>query len=242
LDAVRAAFSEGPLEPWLEVKMPPDWTGSGPGQSDDEIYRAFARALGGSSQAITAHRQRFVAYAAAAAAQTEKPFVDVGCGAGEFLKLLKDEGIEAIGVETSEQQTALLRAAGFDVRCTDAVSFLEERPDASLGGVSTFNVIEHMPPDYLLQFMRLMATRVRAGGCVIMQTSSPLNAFEAGVFTLDLTHERMYHPLTVCFYLAQMGFADVAVLYHDPAPVALRLSGADEAAMRSYAVVGTRID
>lgn len=238
---MESAFPGSDLPPTSTEYLPESWSAEHGGFTDDELYLEFVDAIGGSTEDISAFRRQFLPIAQEAYSNTTLPFVDVGCGRGEFLELLRSEAIDCIGVDTNAGVVARLAADGFAVRQQDAVGFLRAMEPESLAGLSAFNVIEHVDPDYFIALLRLLATRVARGGAVVLQTSSPENPFESAVFSLDLTHRRLYHPKTVAFHLAQMGFDHVRITYQDPAPVPLRLSGADSSAYRSYAVIGFRM-
>lgn len=209
--------------------------------TDEALYRGFAESAGGSEEVIRQHRELFIPVTREAAVATKgMPIVDVGCGRGEFLGLMRIAGVEAFGVDTSECLGERLREEGHRVQTEDAVTFLESTPDRSLGGVVCFNVVEHMDSFYFLRFLRLTARKVAPGGCVILGTSNPECPFEMGVFWLDLTHVRPYHHATCACYLSQLGFGSVRTVFYDPAPIPLRTSNDGSSPYRAYAVVGVR--
>src|SRR5262249_60939335 len=63
------------------------------------------------------------------------PVVDLGCGRGEMLELLREHGIAAYGIDTDDSMLTAASAAGLDVRNEDLFEHLAGLPDASLGGV-----------------------------------------------------------------------------------------------------------
>ena len=87
--------------------------------------------------------------------------VDLGCGRGEFLRLLEAQGIAARGVDVNDEMIAAARAHGLDAVHGDALAFLASIPDESLGGLIATQVIEHLEPAYL---MRLLQAARRALG------------------------------------------------------------------------------
>ena len=61
------------------------------------------------------------------------PVVDLGCGRGELLELLRDAGIAARGVEGNANAVQECRAKGLDVAQGDLVEFLERQPPGCHG-------------------------------------------------------------------------------------------------------------
>lgn len=78
-----------------------------------------------------------------AAKLAEGATLDVGCGDGLFLKLLREKGLKAEGVDISTEAIALCRAAGFEAHqhsLDDALPF----PDNSFDTVTLLDVLEHV--------------------------------------------------------------------------------------------------
>src|SRR5215510_15557165 len=70
------------------------------------------------------------------------PIVDLGCGRGEWLELLQEEGIQGIGVERNRVLVDECRQAGLDVVERDILTYLCALPNSSIGGVTGFHIIE----------------------------------------------------------------------------------------------------
>ncbi len=77
--------------------------------------------------------------------------LDVGCGRGEFLELLREKGIRARGLDLNPEMVEVCRARGLDVTNADARGYLRSVPDDSLGGLIAVQVIEHLEPPYLAE-------------------------------------------------------------------------------------------
>jgi SAM-dependent methyltransferase len=67
--------------------------------------------------------------------------VDVGCGPGNWLEFLRENGYEACGVETSAAAAQQARDKGFDVACCDLADYA---PPAPLDGMISWYVLEHV--------------------------------------------------------------------------------------------------
>ncbi len=84
---------------------------------------------------------------------SHEPVLDVGCGRGELLDLLREEGIEALGVDIDEGMVERSREKGHSVELADAVDYLERQPDEKFGAIVAIHVIEHLPYEDLLRFL-----------------------------------------------------------------------------------------
>ena len=109
--------------------------------------------------------------------------LDVGCGRGEFLELLRDAGIPARGVDLNIEMVERCRAKGLDVAGGDALAYLRPPCRRSLGGIIACQVVEHMQPDDLLRFIELAARRVRPGGVIVLETINPASGARSSTAT-----------------------------------------------------------
>jgi SAM-dependent methyltransferase len=182
-------------------------------------YVGFEDAFRGSREAIRARLADYVARFEGAS-----DVLDVGCGRGEFLDLLRERGIRARGLDVNHEMVEASRARGLDAVEADALAYLSSLPDASLGGLFSAQVIEHLPPDYLLGVLDAAAVKIRPGGLVILETINPAcwaAFFES--YIRDLTHVRPIHPQTLQFLLRASGFSPVDIEYRSPMDPATRL-------------------
>jgi SAM-dependent methyltransferase len=180
--------------------------------AEDSTYVAFENRFRGSSQAI---RERFASYVALFDGLA--PIVDLGCGRGEFLTLLKEKGVLARGVESNAAVVRDCRSRGLEVIEGDLLAFLKAEREASLGGVFAAQVAEHLPPAVLQSLLREAHRVLRAGGLLVLETVNPRSVFAfLEVYNRDLTHERPLHPETLSFLAAAHGFSDVRVELRSP--------------------------
>jgi O-antigen chain-terminating methyltransferase len=107
------------------------------------------------------------------------------------------------------------RRRGLTVVEGDALAYLLELPDASLGVVTAIHVVEHLPHDVLLQFVAETARVLKPGGLAIFETPNPENVIVGACdFYLDATHQRPLHPEVMRFLAQRSGFAGVQILRH----------------------------
>ncbi len=155
---------------------------------------------------------------------TATDVVDIGCGRGELLDLLKARGVVARGVDANPAMVEVCVARGLQVEQGDGLGFLERQPDASLGGLIAIQVVEHFPPGYLLRFLETAFHKLRPGAPIVLETLNPacwLAFFET--YLRDLTHERPLHPDTLRVLVQAAGFSSVDVHFKRAVPEGDRL-------------------
>jgi O-antigen chain-terminating methyltransferase len=146
------------------------------------------------------------------------PVLDVGCGRGELLELLRDAGVEARGIDPDGDMVAFARGDGLDVEQADAVSHLESLDDASLGGIFMGQVVEHLPAPMLVRTLELCAEKLRPGGVLVAETINPLSPLALRNYFADLTHTQPLVPDTLALLARQAGFALVETRFLNPPP------------------------
>ena len=186
----------------------------------DSAYTAFENRYRGSREEIRERLSDYVGWFEGLA-----PVVDLGCGRGEFLDLLRERGIAARGVEGSASVVQECRDKGLDVVHGDLLDFLRAEPTGSMGGVFAAQVAEHLPPPVLHGLLAEAHRALRPGGLLVLETVNPRSVVGLlEVFNRDLTHERPLHPDTLRFLAAAHGFTDVRVELRSPVDPSSRLS------------------
>lgn len=144
--------------------------------------------------------------------------VDLGCGRGEFLSMLRDNSIPARGVELSAESVNLCRARGLDVEESDLFDFLDRQPDRSLDGIFCAQVVEHLAPAHVPRLVALASRKLAQAGILAIETPNPeCLAIFATHFFLDPTHTRpIPHPL-LAFYYEESGLGAIEVHKLSPA-------------------------
>jgi SAM-dependent methyltransferase len=156
------------------------------------------------------------------------PVLDLGCGRGEALALLRDHGIAGRGVDSSARMVQLCRERGLEAEVGDLFGVLEGLPEGSLAGVVSFHVIEHLPVGALDQLVRLAYRALRPGGALILETPNPLSVVVAARnFWLDPTHVRPVHPESLRLMYELAGFDPIERLDLRPFPEGDRLPEID---------------
>ena len=163
------------------------------------------------------------------------PVLDVGCGRGELLELLRDAGVAARGVDPDAGMVARCAEKGLDVTLLDGVEALEAVQDASLGAVFCAQVIEHLPYE---AFHRFFASPAEAAPrrVLIAETVNPHAQVALKHFWLDLTHEQPVFPEVALATAGLAGFSE-AYIFH---PGGSGDAEADRPRCGDYALVATR--
>ena len=182
-------------------------------------YVGFEDQFRGSREAI---RARFESYLTLFDGRSD--VLDVGCGRGEFLDLLRTRGVSARGIDLNHEMAEVCRARGLDVSEADAVGYLSALDDGSLGGIFSAQVVEHLQPGYLLRFLELAFVKLRPGGRLVLETLNPacwVAFFES--YIRDITHVWPLHPETLKYLVVASGFNKATIEFRSPVPQQDRL-------------------
>jgi SAM-dependent methyltransferase len=212
-------------------------SGGGIPRLDDFDYLAFENRFRGPVEIVRERQRRH----AARFAGTD--FVaDLGCGRGEFLELLRDQGVTAIGVDASAEMVAIAREKGLTAEHGDLFDFLEQRPEGSLGGILCSHVVEHMWPADHVRLLRLCAASLKPGGLLIVETPNPKSLVAGSAnFSCDPTHLRPVFPETLAFMAESAGFEEPQIEYLSPVPRERR-AGPLTGVPTEFADLGRQID
>jgi len=210
----RAAVEERPADARVP---PPDDAPTPPSRTFDlnaYKYVGFEDRFRGSPEDIRERLSAYLPYF-----QGARDVIDIGCGRGEFLDLLRERGIPARGVDLNGEMAAICRERGLHADAADALSYLAAQPDASLGGLFAAQVVEHLQPDYLTQLLDVAGRKLRPGARIVLETVNP--ACWAAFFSSyirDISHVQPLHPDTLQYLLLASGFQRVEIQYSAPVP------------------------
>ncbi len=146
------------------------------------------------------------------------PVADLGCGRGEFLEALRDAGIPALGCDANAVMVARAREKGLAVERADLFEWLASRPDGSLGGLTAYQVVEHLPSTRLFDLVELAAAKLGPGGVILLESVNPESAYAMRWFWMDLTHVRPVPAPSLARLLSASGFSDVRIDWRSPVP------------------------
>ena len=139
--------------------------------------------------------------------------LDIGCGRGVFLALMRDEGIGAYGIDIDREMVEHCARQGFEAHAIEAEEHLRSLPERSLDGVFAAHVAEHIEPGKLVEILRQCRRVMTSGAAVVFATPNPRTlTVGAHTFWLDPGHRRPIPPELFQFYLEIEGFRDVEVV------------------------------
>ena len=198
LDKLRRTLPETPSPDVLE-RLP---------DAVEAMYSDFEDAFRGSFTSITENVKGYLPDIVSL--DRRGPVVDLGCGRGEWLEVLDKAGVEAYGVDLSEDFVDQCQARGLNVVLADACEHLANLPERSLSAVTAFHLVEHVPVDRLVQLIDLSVRTLEPGGLLILETPNPENLIVgASDFYLDPSHMRPLPPALLAFLVEARGFSKV---------------------------------
>lgn len=199
----------------------------------DTFYVEFEEKFRGSRADISQRLQIYLPYVMAAVKTPDLPVADIGCGRGEWLGLLKEAGIHAIGIDLNNAMVDVCRDAGLVAECTNAIQWLKQQPEGSLAAITGFHIIEHLSFENLLMLFDAALRALHDDGVIIFETPNPENlAVGACNFYSDPTHQRPIVPAVAEFIARQRGFAKAEILRLHPYPESSWLTEDSEMARR----------
>jgi O-antigen chain-terminating methyltransferase len=177
------------------------------------VYGAFEAEFRGDAAVVSRRAEVYLPIITSVSAGIPAfPVLDIACGRGEWLQLLKERGLAARGVDSNPTFDAHARALGLDVVEADAIEYLTAAAGDSVGAVTGFHIVEHLEINALLALIRESYRVVRPGGVVAFETPNPENIVVGSCsFYNDPTHRRPIPPPTLSFYLRHAGFSNVTV-------------------------------
>ena len=214
----------------------------------DAFYVAFEDRFRGSREDIFNRLKVYLPLLETAQIGTqESPILDLGCGRGEWLKLLQKSGYVARGLDINRAMLDECKARGLDVLEEDVITHLQSLPEASLGAVTGFHIIEHLPFPLLIKLLNETRRVIKPGGLAIFETPNPQNILVGSHnFYIDPTHLNPLPSSLTEFLLEYVGFHSVKVLNLNAYEESYKVSGSEVAerfnsyfyGAQDYAVIG----
>jgi len=180
----------------------------------DDFYKAFEDKYRGSREDIKKRQQIYLPFVKTLQEIYPKSkVIDIGCGRGEWLELLRDLGIDAIGVDNDKAMLKVAHKYSLNVLQDDAISYIKSLPDDSCMVISAFHVVEHISFEDI-QVLVTEALRVlKPAGLLILETPNPENVrVSSEYFYIDPTHIKPLPSSLMSFVLEYYGFARVKQL------------------------------
>jgi len=184
-----------------------------PERRTDEFYSYFSEIWADGYENGLA--QQYDAYLPHILKINDLPFLDIGCGAGEFLQFLHSHGLSAKGIDSNPLEVARAQAIGLDVECENAIDYLELHKEC-FSGISLLEVIEHLPPKQLPRLISMVYRALAPGAIAIFETINIKNSAAFNAFYIDPTHTRPIPSDLLGFMIQWEGFVDSKIIYTGP--------------------------
>ena len=212
LDGVRAQVRSAPLAS-TEASQTQAVSSS---VIDDALYVSLEDRFRGDAQIVAQRQSEYIPFVSTVASPST-PVLDLGCGRGEWLLLLKEKNIASIGIDSNNAAVAECTALGLEVKKAELLSTLNATPSNSLGAVTMFQVLEHLPFNLVVEVIRESLRVLIPGGIFIGEIPNcETLRVGASTFWIDPTHQRPLYPAVLEFIAAQVGFQSVEGKYSSP--------------------------
>lgn len=247
-DSFSASVAKTILDYKRENQMPLDRppvqnTENPSSKADGDVYTAidyfkFQNDFRGTRALISARQTMYLPYFK----DCTEPVLDIGCGRGEFLRILKDQNVPAFGIDMYPEYVVEGELHGLDVRLGDGIAFLKNA-DMRFGGIFAAQLIEHISFAELQTLCLTAHEKLVSGGYLILETPNPtcLAMFTSN-FYLDPTHVKPVHPLLLAYILREVGFTEVQTIYTEASHAGETLPLIDSDGIRNLEEVNRAIE
>lgn len=143
--------------------------------------------------------------------------LDIGCGRGEWLEILKSHNIKAIGIDLNQTQVNFCLKLGLEVFKEEAINYLKNCADNIIGGITGIHLIEHLSFQKLVALLDEIKRVLKPGGLIMLETPNPENLMVGSCnFYLDPTHQNPLPAVLMKFILETKGFINTKIHYLNP--------------------------
>ncbi len=140
------------------------------------------------------------------------PVLDVACGNGEWLQILREHEIAACGVDSNGTFVGLCKSKGLDVHAMDALEFLKRQPESVYSAVTSMHLVEHLALADLVALLDEAHRTLQPGGLLILETPNPENFMVSSIdFYNDPTHRNPIPPNTLKWMVEARGFKQARI-------------------------------
>lgn len=175
-------------------------------QNNDMDYFKFEDNFRGSRNGVKEIQSVYVPYFNTSDHGT---ILDIGCGRGEFLELMWDNGIQAYGVDFYKPFVNYCNERGFNAKLEDALTHLNSLEDCSLGGIFMSQVVEHLANDYVSALISVAYKKLKPGCYFILETPNPDCLAAISEFNIDMSHIKPVHYKALEYLFKAANFQSV---------------------------------
>ncbi|MFZ1129950.1 MAG: class I SAM-dependent methyltransferase [Terriglobales bacterium] len=152
----------------------------------------------------------------------EAAILDLGCGGGQMLQLLKDQGFSnASGVDVSAEQVREATDRGLKATVGDVFDCLLGSR-SNFDAITALDIVEHFDKSEQLPLFEAIYAALRPGGRLIIETPNGEGLFASQVIYGDLTHLTIFSEASLSQLLRLLGFEKIEFYETGPAPKDLK--------------------
>ena len=158
---------------------------------NDDFYVAFEEKFRGSEELIKERQKKYLKFInPLKILKDEVKALDIGCGRGEWISLLNENGFNARGIDINESMVKVASQKGLNAAVNDALGELKSLDENSLDIITAFQVVEHIKFDDVLELIKEAKRVLAPCGILILETPNPENIMVGTQwFYLDATHK-----------------------------------------------------
>lgn len=158
--------------------------------SDKYLYAAFEAQHRGSRELIKQRLSVYIPFILPLQTLYPKNYaIDIGCGRGEWLEILRENKIDALGIDQDEGMLLECQKLNLNVQLANGLDVIKKQEDESITIVSAFHLVEHISFESLQVLVKEALRILKPGGLLILETPNPENIkVSTESFYLDPTH------------------------------------------------------
>ncbi len=143
---------------------------------------------------------------------TDASVLDVGCGIGGLMDyLISRKYSNVLGIDQSVDQLAVCKKfVSTNVIRKEAIQFLRRQPN-KFDLILAFDVLEHIPKNRVLDFLRFSHRALRKGGQILLRTPNAAHLLGSYFRYIDFTHEVAFTPQSLRQVMLEAGLKNVVV-------------------------------
>lgn len=184
----------------------------------DAFYLDFENNFRGSEQDITNRLEVYLPeFRKIKNTRKKLSVLDIGCGRGELLQILKNNSIKCIGIDINSAMVKACKKKGLPAIEGDAIAYMNDSSIGTFSAITGFHIVEHIEFTDLLKLFSASYKALDDEGFVLFETPNPENLYVgANTFYYDPSHIKPIPPPLLKFALESVGFGDVKIIYLHP--------------------------
>jgi SAM-dependent methyltransferase len=139
--------------------------------------------------------------------QPDQIVLDLGCGAGYFVKMLCEQKVKARGIDMDALALAEAQALGAPVIQANVLDYLKELPKETIDAIFCAHLVEHLEVESVYELMGQAYRVLKPEGFMVVVTPNVRSyVSHLEMFWLHFDHKRFYHPRLLEFFMKECHF------------------------------------